>query len=107
MSTLYRFETAISLLSHIDLGGRYDSAADRQGIAAPQKDPEYHHGPALLGFEKDNRRLIEKDNYQRVCAMLDVVAQDEMNSRKSATELDTSRRTIHRTLKKLGLYGVK
>jgi hypothetical protein len=27
---------------------------------------EYRHGPALLGFEKDDGRLIEAANYDRV-----------------------------------------
>lgn len=37
----------------------------REGIAARQENEEYHHGPAPLGFEKDDGRLIEGSEYDR------------------------------------------
>jgi DNA invertase Pin-like site-specific DNA recombinase len=43
----------------------------RQGIAARQESEDYHHGPAPLGFEKDNGELIESGNYHRVCETLE------------------------------------
>ena len=32
----------------------------KEGIAARQQNDDYHHGPAPLGFEKDDGRLVEK-----------------------------------------------
>ena len=66
----------------------------RQGIAARQESNEYQHGPAPLGFAKDDGRLIEDADYHRVCEVLEEVARDEMSQRQAATELDCTRRTI-------------
>ncbi|WP_430639205.1 recombinase family protein [Haloferax volcanii] len=78
----------------------------REGIAARQESDEYRHGPAPLGFEKRDGRLIESADYDRVCTVLDMVARDEMSQRKAAEELDSSRRTIRRAVKERGeLYG--
>ncbi|WP_380679715.1 recombinase family protein [Salinigranum sp. GCM10025319] len=81
--------------------------ATREGIAARQANDEYHHGPAPLGFSKEDGRLIEADNYERVCAVLDMVAKDELSKRKAAAELDTSRATVRRAIDERGdLYGL-
>lgn len=78
----------------------------KEGIAARQESGEYHHGPAPLGFEKDNGRLIEDKKYHQVCAVLEMVAKEEMSKRQAADELETSRRTIGRALERRGLYGL-
>jgi DNA invertase Pin-like site-specific DNA recombinase len=78
----------------------------REGIAARQESDEYRHGPAPLGFEKDDGALVEGDNYDRVCTVLDMVARDEMSQRQAAKELDTSRRTVRRALGRGELYGL-
>jgi len=78
-----------------------------EGIAARQESDEYHHGPAPLGFEKDNGRLIEGPNYDRVCSVLDRVARGDLSKRQAAKELDTSRRTVQRAIEERGdLYGL-
>lgn len=78
----------------------------KEGIAARQQEDDYHHGRPPLGFEKDDGRLIEGENYDQVCAVLDMVAKEEMSKRQAAKELDTSRRTIDRALDRDRLYAV-
>jgi DNA invertase Pin-like site-specific DNA recombinase len=78
----------------------------REGIAARQANEDYHHGPAPLGFAKDDGRLIEAENYHRVVEVLDQVAKDEMSKRQAAKELDTSRPTINRSLERGELYAL-
>ena len=78
-----------------------------EGIAARQESDDYHHGPAPLGFEKDNGRLIEGSEYDRVCTVLDCVARGDLSKRKAAEELDTSRRTVQRAIEQRPeLYGL-
>jgi len=79
----------------------------REGIAARQESDEYHHGPAPLGFEKDDGTLIETPEYDRVCAILEMVAEDEMSQREAADRLDCGRKTVRRAIKEKGpLYGL-
>lgn len=78
----------------------------REGIAARERDEDYHHGPAPLGFEKDDGHLVETDNYDRVVTVLELVQRDELSKRKAARDLDTSRRTINRALDRSELYGL-
>jgi len=78
-----------------------------EGIAARQESDEYHHGPAPLGFEKDDGRLIEGPEYHRVVSVLDDVARGEKSKRQAAKELDTSRRTVQRAVEeRADLYGL-
>jgi DNA invertase Pin-like site-specific DNA recombinase len=79
----------------------------REGIAARRESEEYRHGPAPLGFVKDNGTIVEGEDYQRVCEVLDQVVRDEMSKRQAANELGTSRRTINRSIDERGdLYGL-
>lgn len=78
----------------------------KEGIAARQANPEYHHGPAPLGFEKENSQLVENDNYDTICATLDMVAKGDLSKRQAARELASSRRTIGRCLERNELYGL-
>jgi len=79
----------------------------REGIAARQESEEYRHGPAPLGFEKDDGRLVEAGDYQRVTEVLDQVVREEMSKRAAARELDTSRKTITRAVEERPeLYGL-
>lgn len=78
----------------------------KEGIAARQQEDEYHHGRPPLGFEKDDGRLIEGENYDQVCAVLDMVQKGELSKRKAARELDTSRATISRALERGNNYGL-
>lgn len=58
-------------------------------------------------FEKDDGELVEADDYDRVCATLDMVAKGDLSKRKTADELDTSRPTIRRSLDdRPKLYGL-
>ena len=80
----------------------------RDGIAARKESEEYHHGPAPLGFEKDDGQLIETSEYDRVCSVLDMVEAGELSQRKAAERLDTSRKTIRRSLDdRPELYGLR
>lgn len=78
----------------------------KEGIAARQQEDDYHHGRPPLGFEKDDGRLIEGENYDQVCGVLDMVSKDELSQRKAAKELDTSRTTVARAIERAGLYGL-
>lgn len=79
----------------------------KEGIAARQNgDEEYHHGPAPLGFQKDNGQLIEGPNYDQVVAGLDMIQKDELSKRQAAKELETSRATLNRVLERADLYGL-
>lgn len=78
----------------------------KEGIRTRQQNDDYHHGPAPLGFEKDDGYLIEAGNYDRVRSVLELVIDDELSKRKAARELDTSRKTINRSLDRLELYSL-
>lgn len=79
----------------------------KEGIRTRMQNDEYHHGPAPLGFQKDDGYLIEADGYDRVRSVLELVADGELSKRKAARELDTSRRTINRALDRRELYGLE
>ena len=78
----------------------------REGIQTRMNDEDYHHGPAPLGFEKDDGYLIEASNFDQVRATLELILDNELSKRKAARELDTSRRTINRCLDRLELYAL-
>jgi DNA invertase Pin-like site-specific DNA recombinase len=78
----------------------------KEGISARQQNDDYHHGPAPLGFEKEDGRLIETDEYHDVVAVLDMVQKDELSKRKAAERLECSRSTIGRALERAELYGL-
>lgn len=78
----------------------------KEGIQTRMQNDDYHHGPAPLGFEKDDGYLIEAVNYDRVRSVLEMVSDGDLSKRKAARELDTSRRTINRALDRKGLYGL-
>lgn len=78
----------------------------KEGIAARQQAEDYHHGPAPLGFDKNDGALIESPDFDRVCAVLEMVQADELSKRKAAKRLDTSRPTINRALDRAELYGL-
>lgn len=79
----------------------------KEGIAIRQNNEDYHHGPAPLGFEKNDGHLIEGPNFDNVRTTLELVRDDELSKRKAAKELDTSRRTINRSLERAELYGLQ
>jgi len=78
----------------------------REGIAARKQDEEYHHGPAPLGFNKSDGRLIEAENYDRVVTTLEYVDGGEMSKREAARRLECSRSTIGRALERREVYGL-
>lgn len=77
-----------------------------EGIAARQQEDDYHHGRPPLGFEKDDGRLIEGENHDQICAVLDMVQKGELSKRKAADELNSSRATISRALERGHLYSI-
>lgn len=78
----------------------------REGIQTRMQNDDYHHGPAPLGFKKNDGYLIEADGYDRVRTVLEMVQDDGLSKRKAARELDTSRRTINRALDRPQLYDL-
>lgn len=69
----------------------------KQSIETLQ-DNGFKWGRAPLGFSKNNGELIPENNLQQVCAVLEMVDNDEMSQRKASQRLDTSRTTIRRAL---------
>lgn len=53
----------------------------KEGIAARQQEDDYHHGRPPLGFEKGGGQLIEGENHDQVCAVLNMVLKDELSQR--------------------------
>mgnify|MGYP000023548216 CR=1 FL=1 len=77
----------------------------KEGIRARQQNEDYHHGPAPLGFEKNDGLLIEGDNYHAVVSALEMVEKGDLSKRKAAQRLNTSRATVNRALDRSELYG--
>lgn len=81
----------------------------REGLQTKMKnEDEYRHGRAPLGFVKDGDGGIRQaPEYDHVCTVLEMVVDEELSKRKAAKELDTSRRTINRSLsERAELYGL-
>jgi DNA invertase Pin-like site-specific DNA recombinase len=78
----------------------------REGLRTRLQNEEYHHGPAPLGFEKNDGHLREGTEFDHVRATLELVNEGELSKRKAAKELDSSRRTINRSLDRAELYGL-
>jgi DNA invertase Pin-like site-specific DNA recombinase len=89
-----------------ELEAEMAQARTREGLRTRMKNDEYHHGPAPLGFEKNDGRLIEGPNYDHVTFILQQVADDELSKRKASQELDCARSTIGRALDRAELYGI-
>ncbi|KPN30786.1 multiple promoter invertase [Halolamina pelagica] len=70
----------------------------KEGLAVRQKEEDYRHGPAPLGFEKDNGHLVEAPHYDEVVAVLHDVATGDLSKRKPAERLDTTRTTIRASI---------
>lgn len=78
----------------------------KEGIRARMENNEYHHGPAPLGFMKNDGHLIEAADYDRVRSILEMVQDGELSKRKAARELDSSRKTINRALDRKDMYNL-
>jgi len=78
----------------------------REGIAARKDEDGYHHGPAPLGFAKDDGQLVEDEQYHEVVAALEMVQKGELSKRKAADRLDCARSTVNRALDRADLYGL-
>jgi DNA invertase Pin-like site-specific DNA recombinase len=89
-----------------ELEAKMAQARTREGIRTRMENEEYHHGPAPLGFNKNDGHLIEAANFDRVVAVLEDVRRDDLSKRKAARELDTSRATINRALDRAEMYGL-
>jgi len=64
-------------------------------------------GRAPLGFEWVAGELVPGDDYRDVCACLELVRDGEMSKNKAAAHLDTSSRTITRSIgERSARYGV-
>lgn len=70
----------------------------KEGLAVRQKEEDYRHGPAPLGFEKDDGHLVEAPHYDEVVAVLHDVATGDLSKRKAAERLDTTRTTIRASI---------
>ncbi len=72
-----------------------------------ESDENYRHGRAPLGFVKNNGGIRPGPEYDLVVSTLSEVANGYLSKRQAAKRLDTSRRTINRSLDdRAGLYGL-
>lgn len=78
----------------------------REGISSRQQNDDYHHGPAPLGFAKDDGQLVETDAYHDVVATLEMVQAGDLSVRKAAGRLGCARSTVNRALDRSDLYGL-
>jgi len=90
-----------------ELEAEMAQARTREGLRTRMANDEYHHGPAPLGFEKNDGRLIEAAEYDHVVVTLQEVAAGNLSKRKAARELDCARVTISRALDRNELYGIE
>lgn len=90
-----------------ELEAEMAQARTREGLRTRMANDEYHHGPAPLGFEKNDGRLIESGRFDHVAVTLQEVAEDRLSKRKAAQELDCARATISRALDRAELYGIE
>jgi len=90
-----------------ELEAEMAQARTREGLRTRMANDEYHHGPAPLGFEKNDGRLIEAAEYDHVVVTLEEVAAGNLSKRKAARELDCARATISRALDRAELYGIE
>lgn len=90
-----------------ELEAEMAQARTREGLRTRMQNDEYHHGPAPLGFEKNDGRLIEAATFDHVAVTLQEVAAGSLSKRKAARELDCARATISRALDRAELYGIK
>lgn len=77
-----------------------------EGLASRMDQDEYHHGRAPIGFDKDDGRLIENEQYHDVSATLEMVQKDNLSKRKAAERLGCARKTVNRALDRSELYGL-
>jgi len=78
----------------------------QQGLDVRLSDPEYHHGPAPIGFEKDDGRLVPTHEYPAVCRVLAAIESDDMSVTAAAETLGTSRTTLYRALQHPERYEI-
>jgi len=90
-----------------ELEAEMAQARTREGLRTRMANDQYHHGPAPLGFEKNDGRLIEAAEYDHVVVTLQEVAAGNLSKRKAARELDCARATISRALERSELYGIE
>ena len=79
----------------------------REGIAARMEaEEEYHHGRPPLGFESEDGKLYQTEQFDQIVATLELVQEEQLSKRKAAQQLNTSRATIDRCLDRAELYGL-
>ena len=79
----------------------------REGIESRMNaDEAYHHGRAPFGFESEDGKLYQTEQYDQIVATLELVRDDRLSKRRAAQELGTSRATIDRALERQELYGL-
>ncbi len=80
----------------------------KQAIQMMVKDG-HKWGRAPFGFVKSGGELTPDENYDQVCATLELVDEEELSKNKAASQLGTSRTTIRRALEdddRRELYGL-
>ncbi|WP_254809736.1 recombinase family protein [Natronosalvus amylolyticus] len=80
----------------------------REGLQTRiEADENYRHGRAPLGFVKSDGEIRPGPDYDLTVSTLRDVAEGYLSKRKAAKRLDTSRRTINRSLNdRSELYGL-
>jgi len=94
------FQTAMLRLLGVFAELEADMAQQRakEGIAIRQMEDDYRHGPAPLGFAKDDGHLVEAPEYDEVCSVLEQVVEETLSKRKAANQSETTRTTIRSSI---------
>lgn len=94
------FQTAMLQLLGVfaELEAEMAQQRAKEGLAVRQKEDDYRHGPAPLGYEKDDGHLVEAAHYDEVVTVLHSVAAGDLSKRKAADRLDTTRTTIRSSI---------
>lgn len=103
------FQTAMLRLLGVfaELEAEMAQQRAKEGIAVRQKEEEYSHGPAPLGYAKDDGHLVEAPEYDEVVTVLEDVMFGDLSKRKAAAKLDTTRTTIRASINdRPELYGL-
>lgn len=103
------FQTAMMQLLGVfaELEAEMAQQRAREGLAVRQQEDDYRHGPAPLGFNKDDGHLVEAPEYDEVVTVLEDVLADNLSKRKAAEQLDTTRTTIRASINdRPELYGL-
>lgn len=92
------FDALLQSLHFADEAALYGQRAAEKRDINRWARVDYSGGRPGLGFTVEDGELIPGEDYEEVCAVLELVREGKMSKRKAAAHLDTSPRTITRCI---------